>query len=93
MSNSNIHLISASAGSGKTYELMEQLYSEISQKSASPSSIMAVTFTNKAANELVTRVQQKLILQGGVSTLVSNGCCTNWNSPFYLRKPVKIFCL
>ncbi len=64
MSNSNIHLISASAGSGKTYELMEQLYSEISQKNASPSSIMAVTFTNKAANELVTRVQQKLILQG-----------------------------
>lgn len=64
MSHDNIHLISASAGSGKTYELMEQLYREISQKSASPSSIMAVTFTKKAANELISRVQQKLIQQG-----------------------------
>lgn len=62
----NIEVVSASAGSGKTHELMNVMYDEIASGKASPDGVMAVTFMVKAAGELVTRVRQRLIEGGKV---------------------------
>ncbi len=60
----NIEVVSASAGSGKTHELMNVMYEEISSGKSSPDGVIAVTFMVKAAAELVARVRQRLI-EGG----------------------------
>ncbi|WP_291321284.1 UvrD-helicase domain-containing protein [Desulfonatronospira sp.] len=64
---SGIHIITASAGSGKTYRLTELLGEKIASKEVRPEAVMATTFTRKAAAELQERVRQKLISQGLVS--------------------------
>jgi ATP-dependent exoDNAse (exonuclease V) beta subunit len=51
-----IHIITASAGSGKTYRLTELLENKISSGEARPEAVMATTFTRKAAAELQERV-------------------------------------
>ncbi|HQO09685.1 MAG TPA: 3'-5' exonuclease [Clostridiales bacterium] len=53
-------LIIAGAGSGKTRALVERIANIISSKKAYPSEIMAVTFTNKAAGELVERIVSRV---------------------------------
>ncbi len=57
----NIKLISASAGSGKTYSLSEQVLEAVAAEGIAPDRIMAVTFTRKAATELVERIRQRLV--------------------------------
>ncbi|MFZ5572871.1 MAG: UvrD-helicase domain-containing protein [Thermodesulfobacteriota bacterium] len=57
----NIHIITASAGSGKTYRLSTLLHERIAAGSARPEAIIATTFTRKAAAELAERVRQRLI--------------------------------
>ena len=64
---SGIHIITASAGSGKTYRLTELLGEKISSKEVRPEAVMATTFTRKAAAELQERDRQKLISHGLVS--------------------------
>ncbi len=54
-------LILAGAGSGKTRVLVHRMTWLIQVEDVSPYSLMAVTFTNKAANEMRNRVEQ---LQG-----------------------------
>jgi len=61
---SRIHIITASAGSGKTYRLTELLEEKISSGTARPEAVMATTFTRKAAAELQERVRQRLMAQG-----------------------------
>ncbi len=53
-------LIVAGAGSGKTKVLTSRIANIIKQKKAYPNQILSVTFTNKAAKEMQTRVSQLL---------------------------------
>lgn len=53
-------LILAGAGSGKTRTLVHRLAYLIKEKKIIPASILAVTFTNKAAGEMKQRVEQLL---------------------------------
>lgn len=54
-------LVSASAGSGKTYVMVEKLISLILQGKADVSSVLAVTFTNLAAAEMKERLRAALV--------------------------------
>lgn len=53
-------LIIAGAGSGKTTVLIERIKNMIETHNIKPKNILAVTFTNKAANEMVERLSDKL---------------------------------
>lgn len=53
-------LIIAGPGSGKTFTLVERILYLIQNKQVQPENIMVTTFTEKAANELVTRISNKL---------------------------------
>ena len=52
----NLTFISAGAGSGKTYSLIEKLVEAICDEGVSPAKVIAVTFTQKAAQELRERL-------------------------------------
>jgi DNA helicase II / ATP-dependent DNA helicase PcrA len=53
-------LIIAGPGSGKTFTLVERVVYLITEKGAAPEQLMVVTFTDKAAQELTTRISNRL---------------------------------
>ena len=54
-------LVSASAGSGKTFVMIEKIISLILRGEADVSSVLAVTFTNLAAGEMKERLRAALV--------------------------------
>ncbi len=66
MLKEKIRIISAGAGSGKTYRLTRELAALVGDApgKASPEKILATTFTKKAAAELMERLRQFLITAG-----------------------------
>jgi len=53
-------LIIAGPGSGKTFTLVERIVYLITHKGVDPESLLVVTFTDKAARELTTRISNRL---------------------------------
>lgn len=53
-------LIIAGPGSGKTFTLVERIVYLLTTKNINPEQIMVVTFTDKAAQELTTRISNRL---------------------------------
>jgi ATP-dependent exoDNAse (exonuclease V) beta subunit len=64
---SEIKLISASAGSGKTYRLMELVHDEVNN-GLKANGLLAVTYTKKAAEELKQRIREKLVESGKIDS-------------------------
>ena len=60
----HIKIISASAGSGKTHQLAEELYDRIGEGHVRPEGVLATTFTNRAADELRSRIRSRLLEKG-----------------------------
>lgn len=60
----NIRIVTASAGSGKTFKLTSILDDEIAAQRAQPEAVVAVTFTKQAAAELVERARGRLLENG-----------------------------
>lgn len=54
-------LVESGAGAGKTYLLVERMTNLIEKGIFKPQEIVAITFTNKAAQELRSRIQSKLL--------------------------------
>ncbi len=61
---SRIEIISASAGSGKTYRLAGELEQALISGQARPEGVLATTFTVKAAAELQRRARGRLLAAG-----------------------------
>ena len=57
--NSPLTVVIAAAGSGKTSVLTERIAHRINHRMVLPESVMAVTFTNKAAGEMKERLVRK----------------------------------
>lgn len=53
-------LIIAGPGSGKTYTLVERVVYLVTEKEVNPENLLVVTFTEKAAAELTTRISNRL---------------------------------
>ena len=64
MSQPNLRIISAGAGSGKTYRLTQEMVAMLRSGEVRASGIIATTFTKKAAAELQERVRTKLLEEG-----------------------------
>lgn len=57
-------LMIAGPGSGKTFTLVERIVYLITQKNVLPENLFVVTFTDKAAQELTTRISNRLLQLG-----------------------------
>ena len=64
-------LVIAGAGSGKTRVLIQRILWLVEDNEFSPFSILAVTFTNKAAKEIKTRLSESLRSEEHTSELQS----------------------
>lgn len=63
-------LVLAGAGSGKTKTLLQKLIYLIEEKSVKPASILAITFTKNAANEMIDRLLIAADKSGSYATTI-----------------------
>ena len=68
-------LVLAGAGTGKTTVLVERIAWLIEQAHARPEEILAITFTDNAAQELVERVEKRLRRRAAVNAGTFNAYC------------------
>ncbi|MGE5322777.1 MAG: UvrD-helicase domain-containing protein, partial [Actinomycetota bacterium] len=68
-------LVLAGAGTGKTTVLVERIARLIEQQHARPEEILAITFTENAARELVERVEKRLRRRAAVNAGTFNAYC------------------
>ena len=54
-------LVIAGPGTGKTFTIVKRLAYLVIEKNVKPSEIMVVTFTEKAAKELITRISNEFV--------------------------------
>ena len=57
-------LVIAGPGSGKTFTLVERIVHLVAHKNVQPEELLVATFTEKAANELVSRIARRLMQEG-----------------------------
>ena len=60
----NVRIITASAGSGKTWRLTQELDDAVAAQRVRPGGIVAATFTTQAAIELIERARARLLAGG-----------------------------
>src|SRR5262245_24378443 len=61
---SRVDIVSASAGTGKTTRLAREVADAVIRGVARPERILATTFTNRAAAELIERARTRLLQEG-----------------------------
>jgi ATP-dependent exoDNAse (exonuclease V) beta subunit len=59
-----VHVVSASAGTGKTYRLTAEVTRALVEGTARPEGVVAITYTKKAAAELESRIRTDLVRAG-----------------------------
>ena len=60
----NVHVVSASAGTGKTFRLTREVARALREGEARPEGVVAITYTTKAAAELESRIRTELVACG-----------------------------
>ena len=78
-------LVIAGAGAGKTTTVAAKVKYLVEKKSVKPEQILVVSFTNKAVNELKTRLQKELNINCPVATFHSTG-----NAILHIHNPEKL---
>lgn len=68
-------LVFAGAGSGKTRVLTSRIINMVSNHRINPYNILAITFTNKAANEMLNRLNEQLGFVRGMTVCTIHSMC------------------
>ncbi|MDR2882448.1 MAG: UvrD-helicase domain-containing protein [Alistipes sp.] len=78
----NVKIIAASAGSGKTYRLAYEYVKSVVENPSFYRNILAVTFTNKATEEMSSRILERLheLATEGVRSPYLDDLCTDLNT-------------
>ncbi len=77
MDTEGAKLVTAGAGSGKTRLLTHRICYLIDEKGVSPSHILAITFTNKATNEMKERIAQMIPYSQGITIRTFHSLCAS----------------
>ena len=68
-------LVTAGAGSGKTRMLTHRIAYMVKSLEINPNNILAITFTNKAANEMKERISQMIPNSAGITIKTFHSLC------------------